>query len=408
MPEKKKKSKKHLADRRNSTMGVAFIGASMRATGLIPYLKDVPNAKWIGIYDLLPTKSNLLAKTFKSPDVTIYDSLQAAVTDPRANAVIITTPDHAHVAPVQAALQAGKHVYCEKPMATTLADCDAIIQATGRSDKVAYMGMNLRHAPVYQKIHELTSGGKLGQMLTIEANEYYFEGRSYFRRWNRLSDQGGGLWITKACHDFDLLNWISGGRPVRVFATSSLSYYRHKPAGGTHCRTCPIRKKCPDFYNIAKPPNKLWDNLGRLTEEATGQPRDVCLYNSRKDTFDNGIAVVEFDNGVKATYTLSVVTARSTRQMRIQGTAGTMDADLDEGQVTFWERYTGKKQTFDLRKDSKAVHCGADSRILQDFFHCCATGRSPLTNWRDGRRSVQVGLAARESSRTGKPVIVWN
>ena len=74
--------------------------------------------------------------------------------------------------------------------------------------------------------------GKLGKLLTIEANEYYFGGRSYFRRWNRLREFGGGLWITKACHDFDLINWFAGGKPRRVFAMSNLSYYKPMDGAG--------------------------------------------------------------------------------------------------------------------------------------------------------------------------------
>ena len=93
--------------------------------------------------------------------------------------------------------------------------------------------MNLRHAPVYETLHEMVSDGRLGKVLTIEAGEHYYGGRTFFRRWNRLRRYGGGLWVTKGCHDFDLLNWFAGGSPVRVFATSNLSHYKPVPGAGT-------------------------------------------------------------------------------------------------------------------------------------------------------------------------------
>ena len=74
----------------------------------------------------------------------------------------------------------------------------------------------------------------------------------------------------------------------------------------------------------------MWDKLAELTEEATGQPKDLCLYNSDKDTFDNGIATIDYDNGVRACYILSVVSSRTTRQMSLIGTKGSAQGDLEE------------------------------------------------------------------------------
>jgi predicted dehydrogenase len=264
--------------------------------------------------------------------------------------------------------------------------------------------MNLRHNPVYGKLHEIGTGGQLGQIFTIESNEYYKGGRSYFRRWNRLRKLSGGLWITKCCHDFDLLNWIGGGKPIRVFATSSLSFYKPKPEGATHCRVCPIKQQSPDYYNVESPPDQVQDALLAMTEQATGQPRDLCLYNSDRDTFDNGIAVIDYDNDVRTAHTLSVVSARDTRQMRIMGTHASAEADAEEGMIRVWHRYGGSKVGYDLSQLRDSGHGGADDEMLLDFFRCCRTGDKPRSSWIEGRLNTQIGLAARQSADTGKPV----
>jgi predicted dehydrogenase len=324
-------------------IGMAVIGASMRSTVLLDYLKRHPDEGFVtGIYDVVPSRGEYLIREYGGKRATVYESLEQVMKDERAGAVFVGTPDYAHVEPVTAALRAGKNVYCEKPLSTTLGDCDAIIEVAKQAKRVFYLGMNLRHNPVFETLHEVLSSGRLGRLLTIEANEYYYDGRTYFRRWNRLREFGGGLWITKASHDFDLLNWFAGGTPTRVFATSSLSYYKPKPKAATHCRICDIRDECPDYHDIEKrgvsDRDKVLNELSRLTEEATGQMRDLCLFNSEKDTFDNGIAVVEYDNDVRATYTVNVVSARDTRQMRLMGTEGSAEGDTAEGKVTVYGR----------------------------------------------------------------------
>jgi len=390
-----------------SRLGVAFIGASARADGLMGLLARRADACFVtGVYDVIAPKSKYLAEKHGRGEMAAYGSLQEALADKRAEVVFITTSDDAHAPAALAALKARKHIFCEKPLALTVRDCDRIVRAARRSDRIGYVGMNLRHCPVHEKIHEVVAEGRLGRLMTIEANEYYYGGRTYFRRWNRLRRRGGGLWLTKCCHDLDMLNWLAGAPPLRVYATTRLSHYKTRPDAGTHCRVCPIKDRCPDYYDVAHPANPAEDALAILTEEATGEPRDICLYNSDKDTFDNGIAVVEYASDVRATYTLSVVTARSLRQCRISGTEASLEADSEVGTVTVWRRHTGEKTVWDLRDQMNSMHGGADERILTDFFDCVRTGRPPRTSWAEGRMSVAVGLAATQSGDTGRPVAV--
>jgi predicted dehydrogenase len=387
-------------------LGVSIIGASHRTVAILRYLKKIPESvQVVGIYDLIPERTSHMLNKFCAGNGKVYSSLQDAVTDPAVDGVFVCTPDWAHVESVEAALAANRHVFCEKPLATTVEDCDRIIEASKQAKGIFYLGMNLRHAPVYEKAHEIMRLGMLGKVTTIEANEHYYGGKTYFRRWNRLRQFGGGLWITKACHDFDLLNWFAGGHPGRVYATSNLSYYKSKPEAASYCRRCKLKDTCPDFYDINSA-NEEWDQLAKIDEKATGKMADICLFNSDKDTFDNGIAVIDYDNDIRATYTVSVVTARRTRQILLTGTEGSVHADLETGLVTYWKRHSGEKQTFDFTAEMKSSHGGADDKIYADFLDCCRTGRAPRSNWADGRLSVQVGLAATQSSDCGAPVFL--
>lgn len=392
-----------------SKLGISIIGASKRSTFLLEFLIRYPQYGHItGIYDIVPEKCSYLLDRYNLKDAVIYKSLKESVYDEKVSAVFIGTPDNQHVEPTTLALSAGKHVYCEKPLATTLQDCDKIVAAAKQANSVFYVGKNLRHTPTHKKLFSLLEEGKVGRLLTIEANEYYYGGRTYFRRWNRLVKYGGGLWITKASHDFDLLNWFAGGNPTKIFAASNLSHYKPIKDAGPNCRVCKIKGACPDFYDINDPEKShlspKMDDLGRLGEEASGIPRDLCLYNSDKDTFDNGIAIVEYDNDIRATYTVNVVSARTTRQMRLTGTEGSAEGDMETGFVKYWKRHTNKTEEFDLADQINSEHGGADDTILIDFFNCCQKFRKPKSGWQEGKMALVLGLAARESCDTGTAV----
>jgi predicted dehydrogenase len=386
-------------------VGISIVGASARSTMMTRFCQNHPDQAFItGAYDLIPQRCEFLFEHFQMPDAKVYSSLEEAVNDPKAQAVFVGTWDAAHAEPAIEALKAGKHVYCEKPLEVTLDRCDEIIAAARESKGVFYVGMNLRHGPVHEKLHEILASGQIGRLLTLEANEYYYGGRTYFRRWNRLRKYGGGLWITKACHDFDLLNWFAGGRAKRVSAFSSLSHYRPRSEAGIQCRACPVSDTCPDFIDITREPDRVNWEIRRISEHHGGEPADLCLYNTEKDTFDNGIAVVEYDNDVRATYTVNVVSARDTRQMRLMGTEGSAEGDMKEGIVRVWKRHTDETLEFDLTEQMKSGHGGADDRILNHFLHCCHTGEEPRSSWADGRASVELGLAVRQACDTGQVV----
>lgn len=383
-----------------SKLGIAVVGASMRSAIIFDYLAKHPSeGEVVGLLDLIPERCEISKRRYGMDGAKVYGSLNEALSDKRVDAVVVMTPDFAHVEPAVSALAAGKHVYCEKPLATNLADCDAIAKAANASDKIFYLGMNLRHGPVHETIHDIVASGEAGKVLLIEANEYYYGGRTYFKRWNRLEKFGGGLWITKAVHDFDLLNWMSGGVPLRVSAASNLSWYKQKPGAATRCRDCALKSSCPDFFDFAKA-----DELVMASEKAGGLPVDLCLYNSDKDTFDNGMALVEYANDVRASYAVNVVASRDTREMRVSCTDGIVEGDMARSTVTVTKRHTGKTWTYDLAKMSNGGHGGADGKILADFFDCCRTGRKPRSSAAEGRLGVLVGLAARKACELKRTV----
>jgi predicted dehydrogenase len=344
----------------------------------------------MGLYDIDPSKTDayrhLLAASGKT-----YSQLQDCLNAP-LDAIIVCTPDFAHAEIAFPALNAGKYVFLEKPLEITEEKCRTIIDADQAVGNKTFVGFNLRYAPVYGKMQNLIREGKIGQILTIEANEFYIGGRTYFRRWNRLRKFGGGLWITKACHDFDLLYWMAGCRPLSVCAFDALTHYRNQEDATALCRDCDRNKTCDDSYF-----KKLSEK--EATDLLQGEARpDLCLFNAEKDTFDHGSALIRFENNITATYTCNVVSSFDNREMRVSGTTGCLEGDLKKQQVIYRERFSNKEEVIDLSNSADGAHGGADKFILDGFADFVEGKPVSIVKPEEAMVSVRMGLAATQSS----------
>ena len=120
---------------------------------------------------------------------------------------------------------AGIDVVTEKPMTTTADKCRNIVDAARASSARLIMGFNYRHGSVFTKVKELLSGGKVGDVTSVDFNWYLnnYHGASYFRRWHGIREKSGTLLLHKAAHHFDLLYWWIGSDPWRCMPTAGSS-----------------------------------------------------------------------------------------------------------------------------------------------------------------------------------------
>lgn len=333
-----------------------------------------------------------------------YASIAECLKSEELDAVVVTTHDSAHAEVVIPALEAGKYVFVEKPLDVTAEKCRAIVDADEKAGGRTFVGFNLRFAPVYAKIKSLIDGGAIGDVLTIQADEFYDGGRTYFRRWNRLREFGGGLWITKASHDFDLLYWLAGAEPISVYALARLDYYTPRNDATLHCRDCTRRDSCHDgFYSMKRRRGIEGKLLSEIAAEHGAPKPDLCLYNSDKDTFDHGIATVEFERGILATYTCNVVTGFTCRRIRVSGTKGTLDGELG-GKSVFLRRRDPPETEEIILAAGSGGHGGADDSLYTHFHDFTKGRREPKVRPSEAMIPVLMGLGATRSGDEGRSV----
>jgi predicted dehydrogenase len=141
--------------------------------------------------------------------------LEQAVLDPRIDAVDICLPSALHRTWTERALEAGKHVFLEKPIALTAEDSAAVVAAAARHEAVLVMGLVLRFWPEYVELQRRIASGELGRPRAVSTHR--LSPPIDWNDWMADREQSGGVCVDLLVHDFDQMNWLLG-QPRRVFA----------------------------------------------------------------------------------------------------------------------------------------------------------------------------------------------
>lgn len=174
------------------------------------------------------------------PGVTVRRDYDALLCDPTIELIDIATPNHLHAAMTLAALDAGKHVLLEKPMATTLADARQVVAAAERSDRYVGIGLQLHVSRQWGRVRDLIAEGAIGRPRYANSLLFRRPFRGGAADWRFTSDQVGSWILEEAVHYIDLLllYFQGSGLPVELSADGHLS---SRGAGMHDSFTCTMR-----------------------------------------------------------------------------------------------------------------------------------------------------------------------
>ena len=202
--------------------GIGIIGCGKIAqVRHIPEYAENKDAKLVGFYDINLARAQELAVKYGGK---AFDSVEALLADPAIDAVSVCAANFAHAEITIAALNAGKHVLCEKPMATTLADCEAMVAAAKKHNKFLMIGHNQRLAKAHSVARKLIVDGLIGDIVTFRTTF----GHGGPETWS--VDPGKNTWFfdkSRAAmgamadlgiHKTDLIQYLTGQQVVRTTA----------------------------------------------------------------------------------------------------------------------------------------------------------------------------------------------
>nr|WP_211246760.1 Gfo/Idh/MocA family oxidoreductase [Cohnella pontilimi] len=205
-----------------STVHVGMIGCGGIAMGKhLPALAKIPEAKIVAFFDVAPERAVDAKNQYGTPDAKIYDNIQDLLNDPNVHVVHVCTPNDTHAQISIDAMEAGKHVLCEKPMAKTAADAQRMLEVserTGRKLSIAYQN-RFRRESLW--LHEAARNNELGEIYLAKAHAIR---RRAVPTWGVFLDvekQGGGPLIDIGTHALDLALWMMDNyEPRNVLGTS--------------------------------------------------------------------------------------------------------------------------------------------------------------------------------------------
>ena len=193
-------------------LGVAILGTGgIAATHIDSYKLFPERCEILAVCDLYPEKAEKLASD-KGISAAVHSDYKTLTDDPRIDLVSICLPPSLHCEAAVAFLNAGKHVLTEKPMAASLAECDAMIAASRKSGALLAVVAQNRYKIPIMKVKALLGSGKFGRLLHSTVNSYWWRGKRYYDLWWRgtWEKEGGGCTLNHAVHHIDILRWIAG------------------------------------------------------------------------------------------------------------------------------------------------------------------------------------------------------
>ena len=326
----------------------------------IPEYAGHPQARLSGFSDLNQERARELAKKWGGK---AYSSWEEMLADPGIDAVSVCVANNAHAQLSIAALRAGKHVLCEKPMATTLEDCEAMVAAARESGKFLMIGQNQRLTKAHQKARELVENGTLGKILTFRTTF----GHGGPETWS--VDPGKNTWF------FDKNKAAMGAMAdLGIHKTDLIQYLLGQTVVETTAKVTTLDKRGADGQLIGVDDNAICiyrmsgGAMGTMTASWTfygAEDNSTVLYGTK------GILRIYDDPA----YSLKLITA--------------------DGEKVLYELEA--IQTNDNQTKSGVIDC---------FMDCLVNNTPPAISGQSVLTAMRAVFASLESSETGKSVTV--
>ncbi|HEX5651845.1 MAG TPA: Gfo/Idh/MocA family oxidoreductase [Chitinophagaceae bacterium] len=415
---------------------LVMVGTGHRGSGfwgreIIRNFSEV--AEFVGLADINPGRLAFVKELMKV-DCPVFTDFEKMLRETKPDYVIVTTVDSTHDEFIVKALDKGCNVITEKPMTTDEMKVKRILDAEKRTGKKVIVAFNYRHSVHAMQVKQLLAANRIGKVTSVDFNWYLnvHHGADYFRRWHGFVNKGGSLWVHKATHHFDLLNWWLNSEPVEVSAYGKLEHYgKNNSFRGTKCRGCEHASNCKFYWDITKDQRLV--GLYVNNEKHDGYLRDGCVWRNEIDIWDKMSAQIIYANGVTVNYSLTTYSPYEGWQIAFNGLGGRLETWEDIPYLQKTKDDQARRHAVEMSNADDAIpgevreimvmdnfakdfeiyttprirggHGGGDIRMQRRIF--VDTQDNPhhvMAGTREGAMSVLIGVAARKSIALKRPV----
>ena len=346
-------------------VGYGIIGTGLMGLEHIENVAGVQGATVVAISDPDPGSRATAARACP-PDVAVFADHRHLLAHDAVDAVVVASPNFTHVDVMADVLASGRHVLVEKPLCTTVSDCQKLMAQADGLPQVIHVGLEYRYMPPVARLIEQVRKGVVGTPRMVAIREHRFPFLPKVGDWNRFNANTGGTLVEKCCHFFDLMNLVLDERPARVMAS-----------GG--------------------------QDVNHLDEIFDGR---------RCDVLDNAFVIVDYPSGARASLDLCMFAdaTHNQEELSVVGERGKLEALIPEGVLRSGRRdehTIGEVEIEVVATDHVAVtglHHGSSYLEHVAFLEAIREGRPAPVTLDDGLWSVAMGVAGHRSIDEGRPV----
>ena len=368
-------------------IGICGCGDRVRwVAGLVVDLCD--EIEVAGVFD--PDDDSVKHSEERFGAVKRFDTYEEMLQDDSISWIFIGSWNSFHVDQIEAAYNAGKHVFSEKPLAVTMEECDRIENFWKNKDQKFCLGLTLRYSPHYQKMKDMLNDGALGQIISFEFNETlgFNHGGFIMGDWRRHNHLSGPHVLEKCCHDIDIIQWLIDSTPTKVASFGGTNIFIPENEG--------LMEKVGDSPDGRK---------AFMATPWTSTTPNINPFTSDKSIMDNQVAILEFKNGARASFHTNMSASITERRIYILGTEGSIRADVLTGKIEY-KKIGFDTEVIDASSNASGGHGGGDEILAQSIVDCIISDATPLTGITDGVNSSRTALAIQQAAETGAIVIL--
>jgi len=366
------------------------------------YSKDGhPGFDLRAVCDLNPACLDKVRNRF-GDSISYYTDMHEMLAKTEIDAVLVTTNDPHHVAPTVAALRAGKHVLVEKPLCQSVAEAKLMIREARDSAGIFMIGFELRGVPVFRRLKQFAEEKRIGDIRIGHAFDNVSVGGNYF--YHDPAKQKSfykTLLLQKASHSLDLLNWLMGSHPVKVYAIGGLDFYGGDADPELRCRDCEKSPTCPYAVDYRR---------FKMDYDAVIEKQDRCVWSREMDLNDNSELCISYANGGKATFHECHFTPEYTREFWLIGAKGKMYGYYDNpGRFLIRIEYahSRERRTEEFKPPYEGGgHGGGDANLQREFYRRIVEHDPPVEAVESAYYSTALAICAENSIESGMAVAI--
>lgn len=297
--------------------------------------------------------------------------------------VLIGTRCNLHAPYAAKVLARGLPLFLEKPVATSWEQLAELEAAAAEAASPVVVSFPLRVSAMCRLAKQILDSGVIGPLGQVQAvNNVPAYAAGYYHGWMRDEAETGGLWLQKATHDFDYLNYLVGERPVRLCALETKNVFRGDMPLGLRCHDCE-RADCPERPSATE----SW----------------LCSFAPDTGNHDSASAIVQYASGLHAVYTQNFYTRRgaAARGARLIGYRGTIDFDWYRDELVVHHHHEPRVERHGFQSSPEEGHHGGDAALARAFLDAIVGKEASPAPLEAGLLSARMCLDARESCRTG-------